>query len=274
MSEALTLNGVSLASMAYMLPDISGIMSTPARRGENVTVPGRHGAIRTRNKRFDPAEIVLPLWILGCEEDGSIPVGSTEAEEFFNRRDELLKLLYSDTLILEYTRPDGRAVQASVEVAGDPVDFTRVGAQPIGKIAVALTVTDAFWSDSATVTQTVTGSTGVVQALTAFEGATAPMADLVLTFGPCNNPTLTAGNRFVTYNGVISAGRQLVMNTSNWTVGPGTGTSWSPDLRQVTFGPGPTWFELAPTVETVTFTHTGGGSATCSIAGHRKYLSP
>lgn len=274
MSEALTLNGVSLASLAYMLPDISGIMSTPARRGENVTVPGRHGAIRNRNKRFDPGELVLPLWILGCEEDGSIPGGSTAAEEFFKRRDELLRLLYSDPLILEYTRPDGLAVQASVEMAADPVDFTRVAAQPIGKIAVALSVTGAFWSDSATVTQTVTGTSGVVQALTAFEGATAPMADLVLTFGPCNNPSLTAGNRYVTYNEVISSGRQLVINTSNWTVSPGTGSAWSPDPRLVEFGPGPTWFELSPTAESVTFTHTGGGSATCSIAGHRKYLSP
>lgn len=273
MPEAFTINGVSLDTYAYMLTDISGTMTTPARRGSNVTVPGRHGAVRTP-KRFDVAEIVLPLWVVGANPDGSVPGGSTAAREFFKRRDELLRILHADPLLLEYTRPDGTSRSAYAELT-EVLDFARVAAGPEAKVSVALTVFEGFWFDTLAVSQEVTGTTGVDQALTAFVGATAPMADLTLTFGPCNNPQINFGDGFVKYNGVIASGRQLVINAGNWTVNSGTGAAWSPDLRQVEFSPGPRWFELDPTVSPfeVEFVHTGGGSATCTINGRRRYLA-
>lgn len=277
MAEAFTINGVSLDSYAYMLTDISGTMSTPPRRGSNATVPGRHGAIRTP-KRFDVSEIVLPLWVNGALPDGSVPPGSSMAEEFFARRDELLNILQAPTLLLEYTRPDGTSRSAYAECA-EVLDFARIGAGPEAKVSVALTLYEGFWADTDPVSQIVTGTTGTVQALTAFEGATAPMADLTLTFtGPVNNPQLNLGGgaAFVKYNGTVAAGQQLVIDTATWQVSPGTGTSWSPDLRQVEYAPGPRWLELDATVAPfeVQFLHTGGGSATCSIAGRRRYLAP
>ena len=277
MSEALTINGVSLTSLAYMVDDISGVLTVPSRRGENVIVPGRHGVVRTRNKRFDANEIILSLWIVGAEADGSIPGGSTERIEFFERRDELLNLLYADPLLLEFTRPNGHAVNASCEVVGEPVDFTRRYDEPLAKVAVALSITGAFWQDAISVSQEVTGPTGTVQPLTAFVGATAPIQNLLITFfGPVNNPMIAVGNRSVKYNGVISSGQQLVLNTETWQLSPGSGSIWSPDIRQVEFSAPPTWLELDPTTTpfSATFTHTGGGSATCTIAGRRTYLAP
>lgn len=277
MAEAFTINGVSLDTYAYMLTDISGTMTVAAKRGSNVTVPGRHGALRTP-KRFDVAEIVLPLWVVGALPDGSVPPGSTAAEEFFTRRDELLKLLYADPLLLEYTRPDGTSRSAYAEVS-EVLDFARIGAGPEAKVSVALTLFEGFWFDTDPVSQIITGTTGVVQALAAFEGATAPMADLTLTFtGPVNNPQLNlgGGSAYVKYNGTVAAGRQLVIDTAVWQVSPGTGTIWSPDLRQVEYAPGPRWLELDATVTPfeVAFLHTGGGSASCSISGRRRYLAP
>lgn len=273
MAEAFTINGVSLDTYAYMLTDISGTMTVAAKRGSNVTVPGRHGALRTP-KRFDVAEIVLPLWVVGALPDGSVPPGSTAAEEFFTRRDELLKLLYADPLLLEYTRPDGTSRSAYAEVS-EVLDFARIGAGPEAKVSVALTLFEGFWFDTLAVSQGITGTTGTIGALTAFEGATAPMDDLTLTFGPCNNPQVNFGDGYVKYNGVIAAGRQLVINAGNWTVNYGTGAAWSPDLRQVEFSPGPRWFELDPTVAPfeAQFVHTGGGSATVTINGRRRYLA-
>lgn len=274
MAEAFTINGVSLDSYAYMLTDISGTMSTPARRGSNATVPGRHGAIRTP-KRFDVSEVVLPLWVNGALPDGSVPLGSTAREQFFTNRDALLKLLQAPTLLLAYTRPDGTSRSAYAE-ASEPLEFARIGAGPEAKVSVALTLYEGFWFDTLAVSQIVTGTTGTIQALTAFTGATAPMADLTMTFGPCSNPQLTVGDSFVKYNGVIAAGRQLVINAGNWTVNSGTGAAWQPDLRQIEFGPGPRWFELDPTVAPfeAEFIHTGGGSATVTINGRRRYLAP
>lgn len=274
MTETLTLNGVPVDTYALMLTDMSGIMVSPGRRGSNVVVPGRHGVIRTPQKRFDAAELILPLWVNGCLPDGSIPVDSTARREFFKRRNELLLLLYSDPLILEYTRADGHAVSAAAEVV-EVLDFAQNGIDPEAQVSVALTLPGAFWQDSDSVSQTVTGATGTEQELTAFAGATAPMAELTLTFnGPVNNPQVAAGDRWVKYADVISSGRQLVLNTGSWTLGPGTGSAWTPDPRKIQFGPGPTWWEINPGVGSANFTHTGGGSASMTIAGRRKYLMP
>jgi hypothetical protein len=274
-AEALTINGVSLASYAFMTTDVSGLMRVPERRGDNVVVPNRHGRIRTVGKRFDSNEVTIPLWIVGADPvTGSLPPAE-ELDEFFARRDQLLQLLYSDPLLLAYTRPDGHTVQARGEVV-DVLDFTRRFAEPLAKVSVAIELYDAFWEDEDTVSQDVSGATGTVTTLTEFEGGTAPISDLIITFvGPCNNPMLTHGARWVRYNGVVAAGRQLTINTGTWQVGPGTGALWTPEIRNVEQGrPGP-WFELDPATVpfSVTFTHTTGSPATATIAGRRKYLS-
>lgn len=275
MAEALTINGVSLDTYALMLSDISGLMQVPVRRGDNVVVPNRHGRIRTIGKRFDANEVVLPLWINGALPDGSVPPGSDEAREFFARRDELLQLLYSDPLTLAYTRPDGHTVQARGEVV-DNLGFTRRYNEPLARVSVAIELYEAFWEDADTVSQDISGATGTITPLTEFEGGTAPSSDLIITItGPCNNPMVTHGARWVRYNGVIAAGRQLTIDTGTWQTGPGTGSIWVPEIRNVEQGaPGP-WFEIDPATVpfSVTFDHTTGGSATATIAGRRKYLA-
>jgi hypothetical protein len=274
MTETLTLNGVSLSSWAYLSPNVSGLFSTPERRGENVVVPGRHGAIPTP-KMFSENDLVLPLWINGAEDDGSIPGGSTAAREWFARRDELLRILYADPLVLEFTRPDGTERSARVQVTG-VLEFDRLQMAPAAQVNIGLTVPSGFWYDSAAVTETITGATGTVETLSVFEGATAPMTDLTITFGPCNNPQLLLGSDIaLTYNGVIGAGRQLVVDTANWSLSTGVGTPWTPVYANLVFTPGPRWFSLDPTIPLeVTFNHTGGGSASVTITGKRAYLAP
>jgi hypothetical protein len=167
-------------------------------------------------------------------------------------------------------------VQAEIEVLST-LDFTRRYAEPLAKVNVAYELLGAFWEDAVAVSQEVTGATGVEVPLEAFDGATAPMSDLVITvFGPCNNPTFTHGQRWVRYNGVVAAGRQLQIDTGSWIVGPGTGGLWQPSVRNVEQGRPGAWFELDPATQpySVTFTHTTGSSATATISGRRKYLSP
>lgn len=277
MAEALTINGVSLDTYAFMLTDISGLMRVPERRGDNVVVPNRHGRIRTLDKRFDANEVVLPLIVVGADPvTGRLPTQQEELDAFFERRDQLLNLLYADPALMAYTRPDGHTVQTAYEVV-DVLDFTRRYNEPLGKVSVALELYDAFWEDADTVSQDVSGATGTVTPLTAFEGGTAPSSDLILTFvGPCNNPMLAHGARWVRYNGVIAAGRQLTINTDTWQIGPGSGSLWTPEIRNIEQGrPGP-WLEIDPATVpfSVTFTHTTGSPATATIAGRRKYLAP
>lgn len=277
MAEALTINGVSLESYAFMASDISGLMRVPERRGDNVVVPNRHGRIKSIGKKFDANEVVIPLWIVGADPvTGALPTEAEELDEFFVRRDQLLQLLYADPMTLAYTRPNGHTVQARGEVV-DVLDFTRRFAEPIAQVSVAIELIDAFWEDAVSVNQNVVGVTGTEVQLTSYEGATAPISDLVITvFGPCNNPQFTHGDRWVKYNGVIDSGRQLQIDTGSWIVGPGTGSIWAPDIRNVDQGrPGP-WFEIDPATVpySVTFTHTTGVSASATISGRRKYLAP
>lgn len=272
--ETLTVNGVGLDTYAYLLTDISGIMNTPRRRGENSTVPGRHGVIQAPRKRFEAAEIVLPLWVNGALPDGSVPSGRPSIE-FFKRRDELLQLLHSDPLVLEYTRPDGLQLRADCELV-DTLSFGRAGIGPEAQVSVALTVLDAFWRDSQDVSQTITGVTGTTASLTVFAGSTAPIADARITFyGPVSNPRLAIGDRWVQFNGLVAAGRELLLECGHWHPSSGAGADWEPQVTQVYREPGPAWLEIPPSATplTATFTHTGGGSASVEIAARRKYLT-
>lgn len=275
-TEVLLVNGVDLGSYCYMTSDISGLLTVPAKRGDDVVVPGRHGAIRYPRKRYDVGEIVLPMWVVGCRPDGSVPSHGRMGREFFRRRDELLQLFHADTVELTFTRADGVTLSTSVEVV-DVMDFTRKWAEPIAQVSVALRLTEPFWTETQDVSTTITGVTGTTRTLMGFAGSTAPITDAVITFyGPVNNPKLTIGDRWVQYNGVIAAGRQLVLECEHWRASSGTGATWSPDVRQVYREPGPCWLEI-PASDAgvdVIFTHTTGGSASVEISGQRKFLSP
>jgi hypothetical protein len=277
MNEALTVNGVDIGSYAYMTTDVSGLFTVPARRGEDDVVAGRHGVVTRPHRKFDAAEIVLPMWVVGALADGSIPVDSNEQDEFYKRRDELLNLFYADNTVLAFTRPDGTTRSTRVEVA-EVLDFTRRYAEPLAQVSIALKLPDVFWRDTAEVSQTITGATGTVEALTVFAGSTAPIADTRITFfGPVSNPRISIGERWLQYNGIITAGRELILEAGSWSASSGAGELWAPNVRQVYREPGPAWLELPPSQSPlqVTFTHTGGDvGASVEFAGRKAYLSP
>lgn len=273
--QQVAVNGVDLSQYATVVFSKADMMGSSAKRGKNVSVPGRHGTIRTPRKRFGEADVTLKLLVLGSQPDGTVPSNST-ALELYNRADALMALFpAADSVLLTRTLPNGSVRQCLAEVVGK-VDWTRaMGSRPLlAEVVVSLIIPGVFWTDATPVTSTITGVTGVSATLTAFQGATAPMENLTITFGPCNNPQITQGNTVMTYNGVISAGRQLVVSTGTWTLSTGSGTAWTPSYANLTYTPGPPWFALDPTIPlSVTFVHTEGSTATVTITGSRAYLS-
>jgi hypothetical protein len=249
--------------------DMSPLMTMPGRRGSNISVAGRHGVVRTLNKRYEANDVVLSLGVLGVDPDTGQHV-----------TDRLNRVLARPTSTLRHSWAGQGTRRAVVEQAMEPVTIERQRSEPAAaRISYGLTILDGFWTDNDYVTQTITGATGVESDLSQFAAATAPMTDLVITFyGPCNNPSLTHGDYVFMYGATLTSGQQLVVNTRNWTVTSGTGSAWTPTIRQVTFSPGPTFFELDPSVQPfrVSFNHTTGSgvSATCTIAGRRNYLTP
>lgn len=273
--QSLSVNGVDLSQYATIVFSKADLMGSSAKRGKNTTVPGRHGAIRTPRKRFGEADIVLKLLVLGSQPDGSVPSGS-KATELYQRADAIMALFpAADTVQLTRTLPNGSVRQCLAEVVGK-VDWTRMmGSRPLmAEVVISLVIPSVFWTDATPVTSTITGITGTTATLTAFQGATAPMENLTITFGPCNNPSIAQGNTVMTYNGVISAGRQLVVSTATWTLSTGSGTAWTPNYANLTYTPGPPWFSLDPTIPlSVSFSHTEASTATVTITGSRAYLS-
>lgn len=274
--ERLLVNGEPITGWCD-IEGLTNLIVAPPPRGANVTVPGRHGVIRTPRKPRAAAEIVLPLWVKGVNRsDGNIPPRS--AARLHENIDYLLTIFHGETVELEYVRDDGTSRTVTAELAEEPVvAFRERSYPPLARLSVPLTLFDPFWTEDRDVATTITGVTGTAGALNAFAGSTAPITDAVITFyGPVSNPSLAIGDRWVRYNGVIAAGRQLVLECAHWRAGPGTGSTWSPDERQVYREPGPCWLEIPPSYNalTATFTHTGGGSATVEIAGRRRFLSP
>lgn len=276
-AEQIIANGLELISPWCQVEDVSTMLAAAPRRGENVVVPGRHGVIRSPRKRYNPADIVIPMHVKGVDRATGAFVDDP-VSQLHDNIDHLLRVFHAETVLLEYVRSDGTSRYADTELFGEPVEMVREkSSPPLARVSVALTLFNAFWRDAVSSSQTITGVDGTVQPLTAFEGASAPMQNLLITFtGPCNNPMLTHGTRWVKYNGAIAAGRQLMLNTETWQVSSGTGTPWTPDFRDLEFGEGATWLELDPSVTPfeITFNHTTGSSATCTVAGRKAYLTP
>lgn len=278
-AETLTVNGVDLATLVY-LDESPKLFTVPARRGDNLVIPGRHGALKLPRKLFTTGEIILSMRILGHDPDQPFPTGSAAPQEFHDRADQVLRLFTAEQITIDHGRPDGSIRRAVGEVT-DVLDLTRSGnGESAGKLSVSIELTDPFWSDLFSVTAGPhLFSTGGTQALTGFAGATAPMDELVVTFGPGSNPQLTqpSSGYLLAYDGVISSGRELQVNSGTWSVGSGSGTAWTPDVTKLRFGPESRFFTLQPepggVAPTVRVTHTGGGQMSVTLSGKRKYLT-
>jgi len=276
MIEGWVVNGASISNLAYILTDASGAATAPGRRGDNIPVPGRHGELRTVRKPYDVGTVVLLLTVAGCLPDGSVPGGSTEMAEFFARADALLLLFSAETVTLDHTRPDGSVRRCVGEVTA-VMDFTRVGPAPIGRISIAMTLYDPFWADISPVTTgALTWTSGQTRTLSAFAGASAPMADLdILITGPANNPEVRqpATSSFIAYDGLIGAGQTLTIRCDDTVEAPLVGTGGLvPDYTKIRYLP-PRWFDLTPAAGLdVQVVHTGGGSVPVTISGRRKHL--
>ena len=279
MSEKISVNGTDLSTLVRDVESLAGLLRAPARRGDNLEVAGRHGRLRRADRPYDSGEIVLPLWVFGADAGSGINLyGDASVTAFYQQVDELMRIFSAPTLMIDHELPDGSIRRAVGELAQEPQDFTRQLGHPLfGRVVMVVSLPDAFWAD---VEETSTGpfslATGAERELVEFAGATAPMTDLDITFGPGNNPELwqDATGAFVAYDGLIGPGQTLTIHCDDTHATPLVGTGGLvPDYSRLRYRP-PRWFELDPTVDmTVRLVHTGGGSQSVTIAGRRKFLT-
>lgn len=266
---------------------VSGLYRVPAKRGGNIEIPGRDGALHVPGKLYGPATVVLPLWVRGTNPDGTVPSDTAARLTFHQRVRDLTALLTVGEIVsVIHTLSDGTSRSIMGEVT-DVLDFTITGADraTLGLVTAGLTCADPFWTDLAATTADFTVTTGTTTSLAGFAAATARMSDLVVTFFPSSNPVLTqpATGAFLGYSGIIPAAQRLVVDTTAWTV-TGTidaGGLWTPasaplqHVARITKGNHARLFTLTPerpAAPVLTLTHTGGGTARVTVTGKQRHL--
>lgn len=245
-SETLTVDGVNLKTLAKNVETLAATLRTPPVRNENVPIPSRHGRIRTR-KVFDENVLAWPMWVIGCNDDGSIPAGSTERATFYRNLDALTRLFgkRTGTLDIRHTLPDGSVRQAFGEVL-EEIDFSTFGDPPTGKFSVAMRIPDAFWRDLNAVQSAPAIARGATVVLPELSGGSAPSMEAVITIpGPGTNVRITdvVSGTWFQINRQLAAGETATIDLGTWAASVGAASI----IPQITYGGGSSRFlELTP----------------------------
>lgn len=279
MAETFTINGIDLNNFAWVIQDAKTFGMAPNRRDMDIEIAARDGALAANRIRYDSGVLTIPMWIKGVDPVTGTLLTGTDIDQFYKNVDSLYRLLSAPVLTIIHTRPDATQRKAVGHLVGT-LDLSREVSSPLwGQFTAQIKIPGSFWASTSNVTQTGSLTTGSSLSMTNFQPSTAPLTDLVVTFGPCNNPQITQNETgvFVAYDGVISAGRQLTIDTSTNLLGYGTGTAWAPDYSLLRHGGDSYLFSIMPNYDGsatgVTIVHTGGGSASLTIAGPNKYLT-
>lgn len=259
----LTANGVELAAVVHNLTSLTGRWTTPPRRGGDILIPGRHGALRATGKKFGPGTVTLPMWVTGDT------VAGTRAN-----LDTLTRVFAADTVELVHTPPGGVARRVTGQVL-DVVEFSALPGATSAQFSVSLTTAGAFWEDVATVTASKTGTSGTWE-VTEFAGATAPMDDLKVKFtGPATNPRVTNPTGvYVAYNAALTGSQTVTIDCATWSFPAADQVGITPTLSALAHGGDPRWFVLEPRDPNpqVTASQTAGTTGVFQLVGRRKYL--
>lgn len=284
-AETVTVDGFVLNTYAYNISTITGRLTTPDLRTKNVELPGRHGTLRVRNKKFQEGLYTLTMWVKGALPDGSVPTQKIARRLFFENVDMLMQIFTRRTglLNIQQVMSDGSVRQCHGEVLA-VIDPESSAANPLAKFNVAFTLPYAFWEDLNTVTyNSATGlTTSQTLTLSPFIGATAPMEDLSFTvtgrvsqfkIQALENGAPLENDCWVQYNASIVSGATVTLTSSNW----GISGSGSPTVANVSHSGSNFWLSLPPgwqnSAPQVQWTCTNPDPHTAlSVSGHRKYV--
>jgi hypothetical protein len=271
-------NGVDLTTFATRIATAEGLQQSPDLVGGFVDMPGLDGVFDPfgspglSRPPDGPATVTFDMWLKGVDKTtGLIP--TTTEREYYKRWDELVTLFYRRSLVVDHSGPTGvRRATGRLQSGMKP---SRERSSPwFGRMKVTVIIPSGYWAD---LNPTSTGiqqlSNGGALDLSTFADATAPCTDLLVRFnGAVTNPKLTTSTGgYLGWNGSIISGRMVEFNTTDGTIGAGTGGSWTPGYWH-DYGPGPLYFEVDPSETlTATFTHAGAGTVGVEVIGRRHY---
>lgn len=285
-AETVSVDGYVLNTYAHNISTLTGRMTSPDLRTKNVEIPGRHGTLRVRNKKFQEGSYTLSMWVKGALPDGSVPTQKIARRLFFENVDMLSQIFSRRTglLNIQQVKPDGSVRQCDAEVLA-AIAPENSSANPLAKFNVAFTLPSPFWRDVEQLTWTSAVGLPVSQVLTLtnFVGATAPMEDLQFTVtGRCSQFKLQALENasplevdcWVQYNNSVNSAATLTLDSSNWGISASTG---SPTVADVTHSGSNFWLSLPPgwqnSAPQIAWSCTNPDSHTqLTVTGYRKYV--
>lgn len=242
-NPSLSFDGVNLMTLAYKVRALGLDESLPARRGENVVVPGVAGQTYVA-KEFEQRAIDMLMWVAAVGTAG----GSAWAASSMGDNINTLTALFGADGTHTIARTRGTtSLTGTVEVRD--VRFSPGGAYHYD-VGVSLVMPDPLWY-AASVTTASTGFSSLpTSGLAVTNGGTYVARNMTVTLAcpaspaaSLTNPKITIGSFWVEYTGVIAAGQSLVIQPHLFAATvAGSSVVSQMDWNESN---GPVWLELA-----------------------------
>ena len=256
MIEDFKVDGVSLKTLAFNIETRSGWDGLPPKRGDNQEVPYRPGQV-WQPKEWDQRVLPLKMWVIGCNEDGTLPTVESRRARYNSNLQKLRKLFATRhrELALERTLdlPGGAVVTTGLGEVMSTMDSTTVAGATRGTFTVDMQMADPLWY-GAQVTESVTSAGLTI--VNVGEDIAAKMT--ISLIGPLVYPRLknTTNGIDVRFNGTISGGQTVVLDTDAFTALNGV-TNVIGNIRHAG---SPWWMKLMPGNNAMTLDNWQGGA--------------
>lgn len=257
MSDLITVNGVPLEGVGFVLGSYDGLRRLPTKRLGTVEMFGRNGVIPALSTNsFEPNEHALTMWIApeGCDPESRMAQHNSLVDTLFHLFGSLDRLL---DVRLQMNGSDTR--QAHCRVI-EPIMMT-TSEVFTAEFVVLLQVPDAFWQDvePSTFSGTTSATSPHNLTVSTLTGATAPIEDAqILVHGPAASGVRLSSpdtGGWIVLNRALASSEVWRVDAEKWRseiggVGMGFDGPADSDVIAVTdwAGSGARLFTMVPTV--------------------------
>ena len=270
------IDGQSLRSFAWNVKTYGGIMGIPAKRSTDREIPGQHGVVHIGGETYEAGQIILNMWVLGCQQDGSIPPEGSRGRDQLMQNVRFLSRLFARPGLRQIRQESDLGVVECEAKMVDNIDFTTQAGVTRAEFTVDLIVPHPFWRNLAEVTETLAPSAAAAGVtLGEWAGAIGPQTGLKYEVkGPWSNPRLMnpETGQWVQYEGSLTGSQTWILD--GWTSKVGSANVLKDTVRG---GVGSTWLDLeavAPAGPKVLMSGDWSTGASVKVTGRKQYLIP
>jgi len=204
-------DGVDLTTYAYNVRLLGAPVDVPARRGDNVVIPGKRGRLYTA-KQHDQRLLTLAMWVRDIHPTTGSEAGSEV--QMLSNLDTLRGLFARDGQHTLSHTMGGVTRYATAEV-NNAVEFQPQGTN-LSAFVVEFLLADPWWYAAAATTVGPTTITASPQNIGITNNGTYVAIPTLTVTGPIANPTFTIGSVWVKFNDSIVVGETLTIDCESW----------------------------------------------------------